>query len=57
MCGNNTKKISLCSYPYFKLTKHHAFLSIFYVFSSTKSKNKREEEVLLGGGGRGRWPK
>jgi hypothetical protein len=37
---------SLC---YFKLAKmHHIFLFIFYLFPSTKSDNRRVEQVLLG---------
>jgi hypothetical protein len=35
---------------YLKLAKHHVFLLIFYVFSFTKSENRRAEQVLLGEG-------
>jgi hypothetical protein len=56
--------ISLYSYLYLKLTKMYVFLIIAYVFSSTKSENKRVEQVLprTGGGweergGEMRWPK
>jgi hypothetical protein len=45
--------LSLYSYLYLKLEKCCAFLTISYVFSSTKSKNRRAEQVLLGSGGRG----
>jgi hypothetical protein len=40
--------ISLYSYLYLKLAKHYGFLTIFYIFSSTKSEN-RAEQVLPGG--------
>jgi hypothetical protein len=33
--------------------KHHVFLVIFYVFSTTKSEKKRAEQVLPRGGGVG----
>jgi hypothetical protein len=53
--------ISLYSYPYLKLTKCYVLLTISYVFSSTKSENKRAEQVLPGSwgesGGGVRWPK
>jgi hypothetical protein len=47
-----TQGISYCSYPYFKLAKHHIsyFIIIFYVFSSIKSMNRREEQHMRGGG-------
>jgi hypothetical protein len=35
--------ISLYSYLYLKLAKLYVFLIVFYVFSSTKLKNKRAE--------------
>jgi hypothetical protein len=45
-------KETLCSYLYIKLAKNAMFLFfIFYVFSSTKSENRRLEQVLLRGGG------
>jgi hypothetical protein len=50
--------ISLYSYPYLKLAKkRYVFLIICYVFSSTKARNKRTEQVLprSGGGGGGGW--
>jgi hypothetical protein len=43
-----TQGISLCSYLYLKLQKPHVSLFMFYVFSSTKSENKRAEQVLGG---------
>jgi hypothetical protein len=55
-----TLGISVYNYLYFKLAKRYVFLIIFYVFSSTKSKNKRAEQVLPGSswgpgwGGKGR---
>jgi hypothetical protein len=52
MCMETTQGISLYSYLHLKLQKYHVFLIIFYVFSSTKSENKRVEQVLPGGGGR-----
>jgi hypothetical protein len=42
--------ISLYRYLDLKLEKHHVFLIISCVFSSTKLENKRAEEVLLGSG-------
>jgi hypothetical protein len=41
-----TQGISLYSYPYLKLAKCHILLTTFYVFSSTKSENKRTEQIL-----------
>jgi hypothetical protein len=49
--------ISLYNYLYLKLAKHYVFLIISYVFSSTKLKIKRTEQVLPGKGGVGRSPK
>jgi hypothetical protein len=52
---------SICSYLYLKLPKHHVSCLFFNVFSSTKSENRRVEQVLWGGGewlapvGAGRW--
>jgi hypothetical protein len=43
--------ISLCSYLYLKQQKCLVFLCIFYLFSSTKSENRRAEQVLP----RGKW--
>jgi hypothetical protein len=57
MCIETTQGISLCSYPYLKLAKMPCFSIIFNVFSSTKSENKRAEQVLPGGGGGGGRPK
>jgi hypothetical protein len=60
MHGNNTRKL-LCSYLYLKLAKRHVSHFIFYVFSSTKSENRRAEQILRGhglapvGGGSGGW--
>jgi hypothetical protein len=53
MCMETMLGLSLCSYLYLKLAKHYVFLIIFYVFSSTKSENKRVEQVLPGSGVRG----
>jgi hypothetical protein len=53
--------ISLYSYLYLKIAKSYVFLIISYAFSSTKSENKRVEQVLprrgRGAGGGGRWHK
>jgi hypothetical protein len=43
-----TLGIYLYSYLFLKLAKMLAFLIISYVFSSTKSENKRAEQVLPG---------
>jgi hypothetical protein len=43
-----TQGISLYSYLYLKVAKMSCFLIIFYVFSSTKSENKRVEQVQPG---------
>jgi hypothetical protein len=53
MCREATLGISLYRYPYLKLAKHYVFL-ILNGFSSTKSENKRAEQVLWKGGGRGK---
>jgi lactate dehydrogenase-like 2-hydroxyacid dehydrogenase len=50
MHGNNTRKFSLCSHLYLKLAKTSCFLFNFYVFSSTKSENRKAEQVLQGSG-------
>jgi hypothetical protein len=42
---------SLGSYLYLKQAKISFFLSFLYLFSSTKSENKRAKQVLPGGGG------
>jgi hypothetical protein len=52
VCMEATLGISLYSYLYLKLAKHYVFLITSYVFSSTKSENKRAQ-VLPGSGGRG----
>jgi hypothetical protein len=49
--------ISLYSYSYLKLTKMLVFLIISYVFSSTKSENKRSKQILPKSVVGGRWPK
>jgi hypothetical protein len=49
-----TLGISLYIYLYLKLAKCYVFLIISYVFSSTKSENKRVEHVLPGSGGEGK---
>jgi hypothetical protein len=41
--------ISLYSYLYLKLAKKPCFSYCLLCFSSTKSENKREEQVLSGG--------
>jgi hypothetical protein len=51
ICMETTQVISLCSYLYLKLAKHHVSLIMFFVFSSTKLENRRVEQVLRGGGG------
>jgi hypothetical protein len=51
MCMEAMLGIFLYSYPYLKLAKCFVFLTISYVFSSTKSENKSEEQVLLKSGG------
>jgi hypothetical protein len=38
-------------------SKNAVFLIVSYVFSSTKSENKRAEQVLPRGGRREGWPK
>jgi hypothetical protein len=43
ICMGTTHGNSLCSYLYLKLEKHHVSCFIFYVFSSTKSENRRAE--------------
>jgi hypothetical protein len=48
MCMEATLGISLYSYLYLKLAKRYVFLIVSYVFFSTKSENKRAEQVLLG---------
>jgi hypothetical protein len=60
MHGNNTRKLPMY-YLYLKLAKTPCS-SMFYVFSSTKLENRREEQFLprAGGGGwywweQGRW--
>jgi hypothetical protein len=57
MCMEAMLEISPYSYLYLKLAK--LILIISYVFSSTKSEDKRAEQVLPGGeeAGGGRWPK
>jgi hypothetical protein len=45
ICKEISQGNSLCSYIYLKLANHHVFLFIFYLFSSTKSENKRVEQV------------
>jgi hypothetical protein len=46
MCMQAMLGIPLYSYFYLKLEKHYVFLIISYVFSSTKSENKRVEQIL-----------
>jgi hypothetical protein len=47
-CIETMLGMSLHSYLYFKLAKTLVFLIISYVFSSTRSENKRAEQVLPG---------
>jgi hypothetical protein len=54
ICMETTQRISLYSYLYLKLACHD-FLIIFYVFSSTKSENKRVDQVLPRGRGWRAW--
>jgi hypothetical protein len=44
-----TQGNSLCSHLYLKLAKPHVAHFIFYVFSSTKSENRKVEQVWGGG--------
>jgi hypothetical protein len=48
-----THRISLYSYLYLKLAKTPFFSYYLLCFSSTKSENRRVEQVLLGGGSGG----
>jgi hypothetical protein len=48
ICIEITQGNSLCSYLYLKLEKCHVSLFIFYVFSSTRSENRRAEQVQHG---------
>jgi hypothetical protein len=52
-CMEAMLRISLYSYFYLKLAKNNVFLVICYVFSATKSENKRARSV----GGGARWHK
>jgi hypothetical protein len=54
MCMEATLGISLYSYLYLK-QKHYVFLIISYGFSSTKSENKKVEQVLPRSGVRVDW--
>jgi hypothetical protein len=40
----------LCSYPYLKLAKMSCFSSVFFLYSSAKSENRRVEQVPQGQG-------
>jgi hypothetical protein len=59
ICMETTQGNSLCSYPYLKLAKITCFSFYLLFFSSTKSENRRAEQVLLQGGlapvGEKRW--
>jgi hypothetical protein len=44
------KESPCISYLYLKLAKHHVFLIVFYVFSSTKLENRRVRGCGLAGG-------
>jgi hypothetical protein len=50
-CMEAMLEIFLYSYLYPKLAKRYIFLIISDAFSSTKSENKRVEQVLPGSGG------
>jgi hypothetical protein len=57
--GNNTKNLPV-QLSLSQTTNNAVFLNIFYVFSSTKSKNKRAEQVQTEGwegGEGGKWLK
>jgi hypothetical protein len=54
MCIETTQGISPYSYLYLKLAKTPCFSYYLYVYFSTKSENRRAEQVLPGDGGRGR---
>jgi hypothetical protein len=49
ICMEATQRISLYSYPCLKLAKMLCFSYYLLCFSSTKSENKRTEQVLLRG--------
>jgi hypothetical protein len=53
MCMEAMLRISLYSFLYLKLAKTLCLLILTYVFSSTKSENKRSEQVLTRSGRRG----
>jgi hypothetical protein len=48
MCIETTQGNSLCSYLYLKPAKNAIFLFLSFVFSSTKSENRRADRVLCG---------
>jgi hypothetical protein len=48
ICMETTQGISLYSYLPLKLAKRYVFPPTFYVFSSTKSENKRAESSAPG---------
>jgi hypothetical protein len=50
ICMGTTQGNSLFSYLYLKLAKHHVSCFIFYVFSSTKSENRRCSRRWVGTG-------
>jgi hypothetical protein len=52
-CTGTIQGSTLCSYLYLKLAKHKVSPFIFYVWS-TKSQNKRAEQVLSGRRGIGK---
>jgi hypothetical protein len=56
MCMEATLGISLYRYFYLNWQKCSVFLIISYVFSSTKSENKKVEQVLPGSGAGERCP-
>jgi hypothetical protein len=62
VCMEISQGNSLCNYLYLNLAKHHVFLFIIYLFSSTKLENRRKAQLLLAGkwdgrhGGRGMAP-
>jgi hypothetical protein len=48
-----TQEIYLYSYLYLKLAKRQVSLIMFFVISSTKLVNRREEQVFMGEGRQG----
>jgi hypothetical protein len=53
ICMETTQEIYLYSYLYLKLAKRQVSLIMFFVISSTKLVNRREEQVFMGEGRQG----